>query len=78
VYRGPMTAPGASEDGGTLELLDVAPYRSTNAELVIRVHSLRAFLRWSNMRNRPGLVDLPGYGLPGQHILYGVKWEFWN
>jgi hypothetical protein len=70
--RGAMLVPGP--DG--LDRVDA--YRSTNLELTIRVVSVRAFLRWHNMLNRPFQQDLVGFQRPGQHIVYGVKWEFWN
>jgi hypothetical protein len=72
-YRGPMAVPG---DDGTIAT--VAPYRSSNLELTIRVVTVRAFLRWENMAHRLFQEDLPGFFLPGQHLVYGVKWEFRN
>lgn len=72
-YRSGMAVPG---DGSGIAF--VAPYRSTNAELTIRVVTVRAFLRWENIRHRLRQQDLPGFPLPGQNILYGVKWEFRN
>lgn len=56
----------------------VAAYRATNLELNIRVLTVRAFLRWENIRHRLQQQNLPGYDLPGQRILYGVKWTFFN
>ncbi len=77
-YRGYMAVPRLSAVPGELLTRGVGEYRATNAELVIRVLTVRAFLRWENLGNRPGQADLAGFDLPGQHILYGVKWEFWN
>jgi hypothetical protein len=59
-------------------LAQVAAYRATNLEVSIRVLTVRAFIRWDNLLNRPFQQDVPGFNLPGQHVLYGVKWEFWN
>lgn len=71
-FRGRMMVP----DGGALA--QVGAYRATNLELSIRVLTVRAFLRWDNVLNRPFQQDSPGLNLPGQTVLYGVKWEFWN
>lgn len=72
VLRGAMAVPAAGEP------TTVGAYRATNVELTIRVMTVRAFLRWQNLFNRPFQEDLPGFRRPGQHIIYGVKWEFWN
>jgi hypothetical protein len=71
-YRGPMLVPA---DG---EAVVVPEHRSTHLEVTIRVLTVRAFVRWDNVLNRPFRRDVPGYNLPGQHVVYGVKWEFWN
>jgi hypothetical protein len=71
-YRGPMLVP---VDG---EAVAVPEHRSTHLEVTIRVLTVRAFVRWDNILNRPFQRDVPGYNLPGQHVVYGVKWEFWN
>lgn len=81
VFRGGMATPcdpplecEAVADGpGAVNAL-----RATNLELTIRVLSVRAFLRWENLRNRPLQQNLPGFNLPGQRVLYGVKWQFFN
>ncbi len=96
VYRGRMSAPcgdplgcADSADGDPDGRVTVGPYRATNLELSIRVVTVRAFLRWSNVFHRLLQQDLPfGHpreftdpafrSLPGQTIVYGVKWEFWN
>ena len=77
-FRGGTVAPVTTETG--VVLADVPQYRATNFELVIRVLTVRAFLRWENLLHRLGQRDLPAtdYFLPGQHIWYGVKWVFWN
>lgn len=71
-------------------LVPVGSYRATNIDLTIRVVTVRAFVRWENAFNRRFQQDLPfGYpaepgtsparlSLPGQHFVYGVKWEFLN
>lgn len=78
VFRGAMSVPAAAGGEGGLPYDRVGAYRSTGLELVIRVLSVRAFLRWYNLEHRLEQEDLPGYTKPGQHILWGVKWEFWN
>ncbi|MFW5951054.1 MAG: TonB-dependent receptor [Gemmatimonadota bacterium] len=91
VFRGAMTTgvpPAVPDPGdpGQGTILDAAPpaltrvgsYRATNLELSIRVVTVRAFLRWQNIMHRQLQRDLPGFRLPGQHVLYGVKWEFLN
>ncbi|MEJ2503581.1 MAG: hypothetical protein P8177_09780, partial [Gemmatimonadota bacterium] len=60
------------------EVGPVTAYRATNLELMIRVVSLRGFVRWENIRHRLFQSDLPGFPLPGQRIMYGVKWDFLN
>lgn len=83
-FRGRMTAPAldpaSGEPGSEQPSLRtrVGAYRATNLELTIRILTVRAFLRWENFTNRFNQRDLPGFTLPGQHILYGVKWEFLN
>lgn len=71
-FRGRMAVPSAGD------LVAVGAYRATNLELTIRVLTVRAFVRWQNVLHRVGQRDLPGLVRPGQHIFYGVKWEFWN
>jgi hypothetical protein len=71
-FRGAMMTPS----GGGIEAMDA--YQATSLELTIRVMTVRAFLRWQNVLHRVGQADLPGFIRPGQHVMYGVKWEFWN
>jgi hypothetical protein len=70
--RGGMTSFQAGEP------TPVGAYRETNLELTIRVMTVRAFLRWQNLYNRPFQQDVPGFERPGQNVIYGVKWNFWN
>lgn len=81
VFRGSMVAPVYEADGWSVARPATVPaYRATNAELVIRVLSVRAFVRWDNVLHRLQQSDLPGtaYWLPGQNLTYGVKWTFTN
>jgi hypothetical protein len=78
VFRGAMSVPAAADSAGAPPYTRVGAYRSTDLELVIRVLTVRAFLRWYNVEHRLEREDLPGFTKPGQHILWGVKWEFWN
>lgn len=75
IYRGRMNVPGEPEGAAYQQ---VGTYRATNFELAIRVVTVRAFLRWENLMHRLEQRDLPAYQAPGQRILWGVKWEFWN
>ncbi|HSH44362.1 MAG TPA: hypothetical protein VK966_00765 [Longimicrobiales bacterium] len=80
-FRGRMAVPcgptvDCDADAGVFQ--DVGAYRATNLELTIRVVTVRAFLRWENIRHRAFQENLPGFPLPGQRIMYGVKWEFYN
>ena len=72
VFRGDMVVPQAEG------LVPVGAYQATNLELTIRVMTVRAFVRWQNVFHQLFQEDLPGFARPGQHIIYGVKWEFWN
>ena len=76
VFRGAMSVPAAA--GATDPIQRSDAYRATNLELTIRVLTVRAFLRWENLTHRLNQADLPGYEFPGQRILWGVKWIFWN
>lgn len=76
VFRGAMYVP--AEAGATEPIRRSGAYRATSLELTIRILSVRAFLRWENLTHRLNQTDLPGYRFPGQHILWGVKWTFWN
>jgi hypothetical protein len=82
VFRGRMSVPAPVDTTiaapPAFAITDVGAYRATNLELSIRVLTVRAFLRWENMLHRRLQQDVPGYDHPGQHILYGVKWEFIN
>jgi hypothetical protein len=72
LFRGRMAVPGATA------LAETGAYRATNLELTIRVLTVRAFLRWDNLFHRRFQQDVLGFELPGQHVFYGVKWEFTN
>jgi hypothetical protein len=76
LFRGRMDVFAPTDATTVTEVSDA--YRATNLELTIRVVTVRAFLRWENLFHRLDQADLPAYELPGQHILWGVKWEFWN
>ncbi|MFO7892594.1 MAG: hypothetical protein R6U63_02570 [Longimicrobiales bacterium] len=76
LFRGRMNVPAPA--GETTPYVESDAYRATNLELTIRVLTVRAFLRWDNLFHRRDQADLPGFRLPGQRIVWGVKWEFWN
>jgi len=58
-------------------ILEMAPAATTlDFYFQLRIKDVRAFLRWENLTNRPGLWDVPGRELPGQRLFYGVKWHF--
>ncbi|NIQ52520.1 MAG: hypothetical protein GWN71_03425, partial [Gammaproteobacteria bacterium] len=72
-HRSAMTV--AAPGGATAE---VPAFTSFDAYLQIRVLSVRAFVRWDNLRLSPGIQDFPERAFPRQRVFYGVKWEFWN
>lgn len=81
VFRGRMAVPAVVAEGADpaeFAVTEVGSYRATNFELGIRVLSVQAFLRWGNIMNRLGQQDLSEFNQAGQHVLYGVKWEFVN
>lgn len=67
------TAPGAEEP--TIELPGRLLY---STYLQIRVVTVRAYIRWENINSPMELMDFPDRSLPGQRVIYGVKWELWN
>jgi hypothetical protein len=70
--RGPMTVVSGDDP------VRVGAYRAANLEVSIRVLTVHAFFRWDNLMNRPFQQDVPGFNRPGQHVLYGIKWQFLN
>lgn len=80
VFRGRMAVPGvvAAGNASPFTLTEVGGYRATNFQLGIRVLTVQAFLRWENILHRQRQQDLVEFFRPGQHVLYGVKWEFLN
>ena len=94
-FRGAMSVPAALVDGdpdaGSEATFAppklggfgaVSAYRSTHFELLIRVVTVRAFIRWDvaryHVEEQDFPEDLPGFAFPRQRILYGVKWDFLN
>jgi len=89
-HRGAMPVPGfvreaaggtggASNPDGTASplIVEIAPAATTlDFYFQLRIKDVRAFIRWENLTNRPGLWDVPGRELPGQRLFYGVKWHF--
>lgn len=74
-------APEEEDDVAADEVPDfeIVPGRTTfDFYFQVRIMEVRAFLRWENITHRIDLFDLPGRTLPGQRLLYGVKWEFRN
>jgi hypothetical protein len=61
-----------------------APYDRLDLNLNIRVVDLRFFLAWENVLDLRDLSDLGEggaggrYPLPGQRVLYGIRWSFLN
>jgi hypothetical protein len=53
-------------------------YQSWNAHLMIRVVTVRLFLRWENLFLRQNNQDLPGRLLPTTRVMYGVRWTLRN
>jgi len=68
---------GADDGAAPPLIVEVAPAATTfDFYFQLRIKDVRAFLRWENLTNRPGLWDIPGRELPGQRLFYGVKWHF--
>lgn len=72
-YRGQMRIP--TTDG---TLATIPGISSLDLEFQVRVIDVRAFVRWNNILHRLNNYDVPGRTFPGQHVFYGVKWQFWN
>ncbi|MGD8278710.1 MAG: hypothetical protein PVH00_11815, partial [Gemmatimonadota bacterium] len=72
--RGLLAAPQPVPDD---PLIDVPAQTRINAYLQIRIIEIRLFLRWDDMEG-DDVADLPGFGIRGPRIVYGVKWVFWN
>ena len=73
--RGAMLAPGNVAEN-TLVL--TTPYTLTNLFLQIRILDLQAFGLWENVLNYQSAADIPGARLPGQRLIYGIRWAFRN
>jgi hypothetical protein len=76
VHRGLTAVPDtAAAEGG---FLTTTPERYVvNADLLIRIMSVQAFLRYEDLSNKDPF-DIPLRLIGGPRILYGVKWYFWN
>ena len=66
------------EDPLTGDPYRVPFYQSWNAHLMIRVVTVRLFLRWENLFLRENNQDLPGRLLPTTRVMYGVRWTLRN
>ncbi|MEJ2541551.1 MAG: hypothetical protein P8188_16560 [Gemmatimonadota bacterium] len=74
--RDPMLLPLESPEG--IGPARVPFYQSWNAHLLIRVVTVRLFVRWENLFLRANNQDLPGLLLPTTRVMYGVRWTLWN
>lgn len=74
--RDPMLLP--LPDPTTGDPLRVPFYQSWNADLQIRVVTVRVFIRWDNLFLRPENQDIPGRLLPRTRAMYGVRWTLTN
>jgi hypothetical protein len=78
VHRGEIAVPDTAEAAVANGSLTTIPQRTVfNADLIIRIMSVQAFLRYEDFSNQDPF-DLPRRVLGGPRILYGVKWYFWN
>jgi hypothetical protein len=78
VHRGNTAVPDTAEAAAATGSLTLIPERTVfNADLVIRIMTVQAFLRYEDFTDQDPF-DLPGRVLGGPRILYGVKWYFWN
>ena len=66
------------EDPNSPDVARVPFYQSWNAHLLIRVVTVRLFVRWENLFLRENNQDLPGLLLPTTRVTYGVRWTLWN
>ena len=73
VTRGTMAVPGAGEGN---PLIETSPYTLTNLFLQIRILDVQAFGLWENFFNYRTAADIPGVRLPGQRLIYGLRWVF--
>jgi hypothetical protein len=74
--RDPMQV--AIPDPATGAPLEVPFYQSWNADIQIRVVTVRLFIRWDNLSLRENNLDIPGYLLPRTRAMYGVRWILRN
>jgi len=72
--RGSMSAPPLVPEEPPPQ---VAERTLLNAYLQIRIIDVRIYARFDDMIGED-IEDLPGLGIRGPRILYGVKWNFWN
>jgi hypothetical protein len=70
--RGAMDVP-TSETG---PIQATTPYTLTNLFIQIRILDVQAFGLWENFFNYQTAADLPGFRLPGQRLIYGIRWVF--
>jgi hypothetical protein len=52
------------------------PYAFLNLFVQVRVLDVRAFWRMENLVNRTDAEDVPGFALPGNRAMFGVRWFF--
>jgi hypothetical protein len=57
-------------------LAETTPYTLTNLFLQIRILDVQAFGLWENFLNYQTAADIPGARLPGQRLIYGLRWAF--
>ncbi|MBW3629107.1 MAG: Plug domain-containing protein [Gemmatimonadetes bacterium] len=71
--RGSMLVPQGQAGA---EYVSTTPYTLTNLFLQIRILDIQAFGLWENLLNYQSAADLPGRPLPGQRLIYGIRWVF--
>jgi hypothetical protein len=71
--RGSMLVPTA--DAGEA-MVATTPYTLTNLYIQIRILDVQAFGLWENFFNYQSAADLPNLTLPGQRLIYGIRWVF--
>jgi hypothetical protein len=70
--RGRMRVPTPA----TADPFESTPYTLTNLFVQIRILDVQAFGLWDNFFNYQTAADLPGVRLPGQRLIYGIRWVF--
>lgn len=67
---------GDSQTFGTGGAGQVVGHTLVNLFLEVRIQDVQAFGTWENLLNDQLAEQLPGRPLPGQRLIYGIRWVF--